>query len=205
MSHEDRPVWDTTVNYNRFRGQIDVHYIPATGNLWVVEEVPTEDYMRGLAETSNGSPFEYQKALVTAARTYALYVRLIGGKHKTEYFDLNTTGNDQVYRGYVSELIRPQVAEAAAETMGKVVTYDGEIVVTPYFSQSDGRTRSWTEVWSSTDHPWLVSVPAPYDEGLSLWGHGVGMSANDAFGRAKKLGESWTDILKHYYTGVEIR
>lgn len=204
-SHEDRPVWDTTVNYNRFRGQIDFHFISATGKLWVVEDLPVEDYMRGLAETSNGSPLEYQKSLVTAARTYALFVKLIGGKHKAEYFDLDTTGNDQVYRGYTSELIRPQVVQAVEETRGKVVTYGGEIVVTPYFSRSDGRTRAWTEVWSSTPHPWLVSVPAPYDAGLDLWGHGVGMSANDAYGRAKHLGANWIDILKYYYTGAEIR
>lgn len=205
VSHQNRPNWDPTVNFNKFRGQIDVHYIASTNKLWVVEELPIEDYMLGFAETSNGSPFEYQKALVTAARTYALFVMLIGGKHKTEYFDLDTTGNDQVYKGYVSEQIRPNVAAAARATRGQVVTYGGEIVVTPYFSQSDGRTRSWTEVWSSRAHPWLVSVPAPYDVGLNLWGHGVGMSANDAYGRAKHDGWNHEQILKYYYTNSTIQ
>ena len=163
-----------------------------------------EDYLRGMAETSNGSHFEYQKALVTAARTYALFVVSIGGKHKSEFFDLNTTGNDQVYKGYTSELVRPNVVRAVEETRGMVVTYGGEIVVTPYFSRSDGRTRAWTEVWGSNHHPWLISKPAPYDQGRTLWGHGVGMSANDALGRAE-AGTGWQDILKYYYTGVELK
>lgn len=203
-SYENRPSWDPNVNFNRFRGDIRVNYIRATKKLWVVEELPVEDYMRGLAETSNASPYEFQKALVTAARTYALFVVSLGGKHQSEYFDLGTDGNDQVYKGYASELVRPNVVRAAEETRGIVVTYGGEIVVTPYFSRSDGRTRSWTEVWSSTPHPWLVSRPAPYDRGQTLWGHGVGMSASDAVGRAND-GASWTDILKYYYTGIELK
>jgi hypothetical protein len=204
QSLENRPTWDTSINFNRYRGSLEVFYTRATDKLWVIEELPVEDYMRGLAETSNASPYEYQKSLVTAARTYALFVVSIGGKHKSEYFDVNTTGNDQVYKGYVSELVRPNVVRAAEDTRGTVVTYGGEIVVTPYFSRSDGRTRSWTEVWSSNNHPWLISKPAPYDQGLTLWGHGVGMSANDAFGRAN-AGAGWEEILKYYYTGIELK
>lgn len=203
-SYENRPTWDTSVNFNKFRGSIEHYHVSTTGRTWVTEELPIEDYMRGLAETSNGSPADFQKALVTAARTYALFVVSIGGKHKTEFFDLNTTGNDQVYKGYASELIRPNVVRAVEETRGQVVTYGGEIVVTPYFSRSDGRTRSWTEVWSSKVHPWLVSKPAPYDQGKTLWGHGVGMSASDAVARAD-AGTSWQDILKYYYTGIELK
>ncbi|MEY4744344.1 MAG: hypothetical protein RL272_289 [Candidatus Parcubacteria bacterium] len=203
-SYENRPSWDPNVNFNRFRGDIRVNYIRATKKLWVVEELPVEDYLRGLAETSNASPYEFQKALVTAARTYALFVVSLGGKHQSEFFDLGADGGDQVYKGYASELVRPNVVRAAEETRGTVVTYGGDIVVTPYFSRSDGRTRSWTEVWSRTPHPWLVSKPAPYDAGKTLWGHGVGMSASDAVGRADD-GGSWTEILKYYYTGIELR
>jgi hypothetical protein len=199
-----RPTWDPSINFNKFRGKIEIFYVLTTGNLWVVEELPMEDYLRGLAETSNGSPYEYQKALVTAARTYALYVTAMGGKHQKEFFDLDTTGNDQVYKGYASELVRPNVVRAVEDTRGTVVTYNGEIVVTPYFSRSDGRTRAWTEVWSSKVHPWLVSRPCIYDQGKTMLGHGVGLSASDSIGRAN-AGESWTDILKYYYTGVELK
>lgn len=202
-SYTNRPTWDPSINFNRFRGDLSIHYSAAKDRLWVIEELPMEDYLRGLAETSNGSPMEYQKALVTAARTFAVFVQSIGGKHMSEYFDVATGAGDQVYKGYVSETIRPNVVIAVEQTRGQVVTLDGDVVVTPYFSRSDGRTRSWTEVWSSTPHSWLVSVPAPYDAGKTLWGHGVGMSASDAIGRAKD-GASWQDILKYYYTGIDI-
>lgn len=202
-SLENRPTWDPSINFNKFRGELEIHYVRATDKLWVIEELPIEDYMRGLAETSNGSPLDFQKALVTAARTYALFVVSIGGKHKAEYFDLNTTGNDQVYKGYASELVRPNVVRAVEETRGQIVAYAGELVVTPYFSRSDGRTRSWSEVWYGS-HPWLVSVPAPYDKGKELWGHGVGMSASDAVGRAN-AGTNWQEILKYYYSGTTLK
>ena len=55
----------------------------------------------------------------------------------------------------------------------------GAQVITPYFTWSDGRTRSWTDVWGGSTKPWLVSVEAPYDVGKNLYGHGVGMSAWD--------------------------
>ena len=202
-SYNNIPSWDTTVNFNRFRGSLEVRYAKATSKLWVIEQLPLEDYMRGLGETSNGSPQAFQKALVTAARTYALFVVSIGGKHKSEFFDVDTTGNDQVYKGYASELVRPNVVKAADETRGDVVTYNNDIVVTPYFSRSDGRTRAWSEVWNGS-RPWLVSKPAPYDVGLTLWGHGVGMSASDAVGRAA-AGSSWIEILAYYYTGITIQ
>ncbi|MBU1029445.1 hypothetical protein KKE28_04550 [Patescibacteria group bacterium] len=203
LSYENRAAWDSSLNYNKFRGDLSVHYMQSTGNLWVIEELPIEDYIRGLAETSNGSPQEYQRALVTAARTYALYVISIGGKHKSEYHDVNTTAGDQVYKGYASELVRPNVVQATEATRGSVVTYGGQLVVTPYFSRSDGRTRSWSEVWGGSK-PWCTSVPTPYDQGKTLWGHGVGMSASDALGRAA-AGTSWTEILRYYYTGTEIK
>jgi hypothetical protein len=204
-SYESRPTWDTSLNFNQFRGSLEVRYAATTGRLWVIEELPMEDYMRGLAETSNASHYEYQKALVTAARTYANYVLYIGGKHISEGFNLLTDGNDQVYKGYVSELVRPNVVRAVEETRGLVVSYNSELVVTPYFSRSDGRTRSWSEVWNGSK-PWLITKPAPYDarEGFALWGHGVGMSAMDAYYRAGD-GWAWQDILKYYYTGIDIR
>ena len=200
---DNRPAWDTGINFNKYRGTIEVRYTPDSNRLWIIEELPMEDYVRGLAETSNASPHEFQKALVTAFRTYALFVVSVGGKHQSEFHDVNRTGNDQVYKGYTSELVRSNVVRAAEETRGTAVTWSDQIAVTPYFSRSDGRTRSWSEVWYGS-RPWLISKPAPYDAGKTLWGHGVGMSASDAVGRAN-AGADWRDILRYYYTGIELR
>jgi Stage II sporulation protein/Ig-like domain from next to BRCA1 gene len=194
--------WDATLYVNQFRGTMEFNYYAPSDNIWLIEELPLEEYVQGLAETSNDSSHEFQKALVVAARTYAYFVHSIGGKYAL--FDVQPSAADQVYRAYGSETIRPNLVKAAQETAGQMVTFGADVVVTPYFSRSDGRTRSWQEVWCCQVKPWLVSVPAPHDVGLTLWGHGVGMSANDALGWAVD-GKTYDWILKYFYTGTALK
>jgi peptidoglycan hydrolase-like amidase len=96
------------------------------------------------------------------------------------------------------------VVQAVNETKGQVVTYQKDVVVTPYFGHSDGMTRTWSSVFGGKDKPWLVPVVTPYDQGLTMFGHGVGMSANDAYGHAKTDLWDYTKILKYYYNGIEV-
>ena len=81
-----------------------------------------------------------------------------------------------------------------------MVTYDSEIVSTPYFGNSNGYTRSWSAVWGGSNKPWLVPVRAHYDAGRAQFGHGVGMSQRDASLRAENEGAVWSDLLTYYYT-----
>ncbi len=199
-----RPVsWLPGANDNTFRSQLELRYTPATDNVWVINELPIEWYLKGIAETSNSSPQEYQRALLTAARTYAMYhVRRGGTKHANESYTVDAT-YDQVYRGYGAESRDPSVVAAVDATRGQIVTYNGQLAITPYYSRSDGRTRSWTEVWGGGPYPWLVSVFVPWDQGKILWGHGVGMSATGALGMAND-GRRYDDILKYFYTGIQL-
>lgn len=187
---------------NQFRNVLEVRYNTKKERTWLINELPMEMYLRGLAETSNGSPIEYQKALITAARTYALYHFERNTKHRAEGFVVDAW-RDQVYKGYGSEVRLTQVVEAVKATEGVVVTYDGVTAVTPYFAHSDGRTRSWSEVWSG-DIVWLKGVPVPCDAGRTLFGHGVGMSARGAICMADD-GMTYQAILKYFYTGVDLR
>src|SRR4029079_15806837 len=116
-----------------------------------------------------------------------------------ENFNVRNTDADQVYRGYSSEIRMPQFSKAVDETRGVIVTYNGKMVLTPYFSNSDGHTRAWEEVWGGSAKPWLKSVDDPFCAGLKLWGHGVGLSARGAVGMAN-AGTTYDQILKHYYT-----
>jgi hypothetical protein len=193
--------WTATSYVNQFRGTMELNYYQPNDDVWLIEELPLEQYLQGLAETSNDSAPEFQKALVVAARNYAYFVHSIGGKYAL--FDVETGAADQVYRAYGSETVRPNLVEAVQETTGQMVTYDGSIVITPYFSRSDGHTRAWTDVWGGAAKPWLVSVPAPHDVGQTLLGHGVGMSASDALGWASD-GKTYDWILKYYYTGTAL-
>lgn len=204
LSYSNRPGWSTSINDNKFRGALEVQYASATDRVWVINELLFEQYLKGIGETSNSSPYEYQKALLIAARTYGLYHIQRSTKYAAEHFTISATDADQVYRGYNAELRLPNVTRAVNETRGAIVTYQGTLAVTPYYSQSDGRTRSWGEVWGGGPYPWLVSVSDPGCAGLPMLGHGVGLSARGALLMALE-GKGFEEILKYYYTGVEIR
>ncbi|MDD4995063.1 MAG: SpoIID/LytB domain-containing protein [Patescibacteria group bacterium] len=206
-SLEQRPAWNRAYNDNRFRGVIELR-VSETNYPWVINELPMEDYLKGLAETSNYSPTEFQKALVTAARSYAYFHYSYPTKHAKGHFILDAT-YDQVYRGYGNEIRVPRLANAVEQTRGMIVHYDNEPVFTPYYSRSDGRTRSYKEVWGGSngiDYGWLQSVPAPYDAAANntLWGHGVGMACTDAIGMAN-AGRGWDEIVKYYYSGIVLK
>ncbi len=191
-------------NDNRQHGILEFRYLDDRRRLWVINELPLELYVKGIAEIPASWPIEAQKAQAVAARTYATYYFLAGGKHASQQHILNAGEGDQVYHGVGAELRRPVLSQAVLETRGLVVTYGGGVVSTPYFAQSNGRTKSWAEVYGSSSRPWLQSVEAPYDLGKTLRGHGLGMSQMDAYGMAKS-GATYEQILKHYYTGVELK
>lgn len=196
--------WKGNKNFNVYRGVMEFKYSPKSDAPWVVNELPLDSYVAGVAETSNGAAMEYIKAVLTAARSYAYYHINNGIPKDQRTFDVYPTTADQLYLGYNSEVLMPRVAQAEQATYGEMVTYGGTPALTPYFGHSDGRTRSWTEVWGGADKPWLRSVEAKYDAGQSMWGHGVGMSAQDASQRADKDGWTYGQLLKYYYTGTEV-
>lgn len=190
-------------NFNKYRDGIILRQADTTGRLWVINKLPMEHYLWGIAETSNLSPLDYIKSIIVASRTYALYHYLNPYKYGG-YFTMRATTADQLYQGYNAEIQRSRVKQAVQETSGQAITYGGDIVVTPYFGHSDGRTRSWQEVWGGTAHPWVVSVPVPSDQGRTLWGHGVGMSAKGAYHNAQTDGWDYSQILNYYYKGIEV-
>ncbi|MEK7459352.1 MAG: SpoIID/LytB domain-containing protein [Patescibacteria group bacterium] len=186
---------------NTFRNVLELRYNDTYERTWIINELPMEFYLRGLAETSNVSHLEFQKALITAARTYGFYHWSRASKHAKEGYHVDAY-MDQVYKGYGQELRTPRLTESIEATRGQVVTYGGETAITAYFSRSDGSTRNWSDVWGGSV-PWSKAVPVPCDVGKVMWGHGVGMSASGALCMAND-GKLWDEILKYFYTGVDI-
>ncbi len=195
--------WISNATDRDFRGQLELRASNNHTEIWVINELPVEWYLKGIAETSNISPTEFQRTLLVAARTYAMYHVGRGTKHATKGFTVEAT-LDQVYRGYAMELRAPRIGQAVDATRGQIVTYQGRLAITPYFSRSDGRTRSWGEVWAGgSNYPWLIGVPVPQDQGRTLWGHGVGMSATGALTMANE-GRTYNEILTYFYTGIQV-
>jgi peptidoglycan hydrolase-like amidase len=202
-SFENRPAWDTSLNDNIFFGTVEVVYSDNSDAVLLVNDLGIERYVRGIAEAGNENDADYLQALLTAARTYAWFNVLHPTKHSAEPYILDNTANDQVYRGAGFTNRAPNIAAAQHATAKQVITYDGDVIIAPYFSQSDGRTRSWSEVWGGS-YAWAVSVDDPGCEGNSVSGHGVGLSAAGARYFAETEGWTWQQILQYYYTGVEI-
>lgn len=201
----ERPSWDNTANDNRFRGIIEIRVVD--DELAIINELPLEHYLWGLGEIRNSDPIEKIKAVVVAARTYALYYMEKAEKFPGKPYNLDDDpAVSQKYLGYGFELRAPNARVASEATRSVAVTYSGEIVKTPYFSASDGiATKSAEEVWGWTNTPWLVSVSDTYcTTSTAFAGHGVGLSGCGSKGAAE-AGSTYDEILKHYYTGVALK
>ncbi len=209
VSWNNGPFWGMPVNDNEFRGLIEVQYNPNTERCWLINELPMEKYLKSVSEVSDSSPYELLKAQKIAARTYAIF-RYLNPKYtdtpdEEPIFTLKATQADQVYRGYNFEKRAPNIGRAAEETRGQVILYNNDPIVAYYFAQSDGRTRSSYDVRMTTAPvPYLIAKNDPPGVGKKLLGHGVGMPQRSAIVAAQQ-GANYLQILKYYYTGVDIK
>ncbi len=201
--YDNHTAWNPNLNDNKYRGSLEVRSLD--GEMVVINELPLEDYVKGVAEVSNTAPTEKLKAMSIIERTYALYYLYEDEKFPGMPYDLNDDPDScQKYLGYGYELRSPNMVSAASRTEGIVVTYDDNLVKTPYFNQTNGTsTKSAQEVWGWTNTPWLVSVPDSLCDGTYFSGHGVGLSGCGAEAAANS-GFDFEEIIKYYYTGVDL-
>ena len=85
---------------------------------------------------------------------------------------------------------RPRPTQAVAETRGEVVTYNGQPVVTYFFSTSGGRTEDVENTpLGNEPRPWLKSVDDPYDDTSPRhrWGP-IRMTLKQAGPQARRAG-----------------
>jgi len=129
------------------------------GRVAVVNSVDLEDYVRGVIadEMPHRWPLAALEAQAVAARSYALATL-----HPRKRFDLFADDRSQVYGGMGAET--PGTLYAASQTEGKILTYDGRVATTYFFSTSGGRTANVQDVWPKLGAvPYLRSVSDPYD------------------------------------------
>src|SRR3954452_18226001 len=141
-----------------YRGALE--FVPGRfGGINVVNALGLDDYVRGVVpvESPASWPLDALKAQAGAARPYAITTSRGG------FFDQSPDTRSQVYGGAGAE--QPSSNQAVAETRGEVVTYQGQPVVTYFFSTSGGQTENVENtVLGATPKPWLRSVVDPYDD-----------------------------------------
>ena len=133
----------------------DGFYFLYNNGFRIINYVTLEHYVWGVlnCEMSSRNPVEALKAQAIAVRSFALTET----KHKAQYgFDVCAATDCQVYRGFASE--SDVTTQAAKDTEGLVMCYDGKIV-RGYFSASSGGgyTMSSKEAWG-TEKGYLQSV-----------------------------------------------
>ncbi len=190
---------------NRFRGSLECRVVD--GELVLINELPLEDYIAGLAEEPDTEPYQKQRAFAIAARSYAAFYadpanRKFPGK---PYDGDDSPARFQKYGGVLFEEKNPMWVEAAKSTEGQVLKKNNQVVKAAYFSSNDGRTRSPEEIgWKNFPFADVfASKPDPWCTGMPLNGHGVGMSGCGAKGQANE-GKSAEEILQYYYAGATV-
>ncbi len=145
------------VQGKRWRGRILV-YVNDRGVLNVINELPVEQYLRGVVPSEMG-PIQYNqvealKAQAVAARTYTL--RNLG-EFAREGFDICATPRCQVYKGV--EVEHPLSDRAVSETAGQVLLYQGRLADTLYSSTCGGHTEDAQVIFPLKQEPYLKGVP----------------------------------------------
>lgn len=177
-----------------YRGGITAKRL-SNSDMTIINTLPLEEYLYGVipGEMPVSWPQEALKAQAVAARGFAL-----SNFNKYEEFDFNlcTTVNSQVYKGYSVE--KPNSNRAVDETKGKVVTYRGKIIEPYYHSNSGGQTENSENVWS-TPLPYIKGVADEFslDSQHSTWS--VVLTADEIKSALEKHNINIGDIL-----GMEI-
>jgi stage II sporulation protein D len=146
----------TIAGYGTYRGALEA--VPAgSKSLNVVNALAVDQYVKGVIpnESPPSWPAAELKAQAVASRSFALSAGRDG-----DGFDLYSDTRSQVYKGLESEYASSN--EAAEQTRGQVLMYEGKIAETLFSACSGGKTESVKNVFG-TAIPYLVGVPDPYD------------------------------------------
>ena len=157
------------------------------GDITFLNTLPLSDYLKGVLpyEMNGDWPLEALKAQALCARSYVLYNL---GRHSN--YDICNSTHCQVYYGTAKET--ELVRQAVEETKNEVVTYQGKVVSTYYFSSSGGYTESAKNVWGGDDAPYCAAVPDPYED----------QDAITHFSETVTL-EELTQLISSWNTGID--
>lgn len=133
------------------------------------KEINLEDYVVGVVACEMPASFNYEalKSMAVAARTYALYKV----ENKKGYV-MKTTAVDQCYIsvdkmkskwGSSFDKMYNKVKGAVLETKNEYMTYNDDIIISLYFSISNGYTENCENVFSQK-LDYLKSVSSEWDK-----------------------------------------
>ncbi|MGH9794902.1 MAG: SpoIID/LytB domain-containing protein [Candidatus Acidiferrales bacterium] len=134
------------------------HIQARQGRLRIVTGIALEDYTAQVlaGESSNFTSIESLKAMAVAVRTFAARNR---GRHQAEGFDLCDTTHCQDLR---LSSIPDRLRNAASETEGELLWYEGRPAATFYHRDCGGHTEAAHEVWPGERFSYLRAQADPH-------------------------------------------
>ena len=130
------------------------------GKLLAINEVPLEDYVKGVVPSEMSAAWhpEALKVQAIATRTYALYKMR---QNARKDFDVLASIKDQVYL-YRGRASAGAAARAVDDTRDLVLAYRDEPILAVFSSTAAGQTEDAWNVWA-VDMPYLKGVECPFD------------------------------------------
>lgn len=162
-----------------------------------VKQINAAEYLIGVVAAEMPAAFEEEalKAQAAAARTYMRYHSQKASEHKggaavcTDYRHCQawTDINDKMEAwGDDAEKYRRKIENAVYDTADEIITYNGSIINSVFFSTSSGKTENAEDVWGEAV-PYLISVDSPGEENAPKFSSEISISADDA---KKKISEN---------------
>lgn len=144
---------ETILYGKKYSGLLEVW--KGTKGLYVINELPLEDYLKGVIAGEVGANWEFEalKAQAVASRTYAIYQKRKNSKNSL--YHLTSSVLHQVYSG---DTIKENILKAVNSTRGEILTYEGAPILALYHSTSADMTEESSEVFGKS-FPYLKPVP----------------------------------------------
>lgn len=173
----------------------------------VINKTTFDNYMQGIAETSDADSIQKQTLVLLLAKMYTLFY--LNGENIHPSIPAGASyqaiDNPDMFQKYVWAW-REKTSKMSAILLSKIknmaIMYDDYVPILPYFSCSAGFTWSAQEKWWWIDTPYLQSK-LDFNACFDFSGHGVGLSGK----WAQYLASKWRtlqQILQYYYPGVEL-
>ena len=154
--------WSPSPEPRIYSGKIEVRFT-GKNRLTVINELPLEEYLRGVvpSEIGGNTPHQAQCAQAIAARSEAV-LALASGKYNGPGYDICSTVQCQVFSG---RTVSTAAADAAiSATRGLILAFDGKPVSAFYAAHCGGHSEDIRNVWADRNQGNSVySTSAGYD------------------------------------------
>ena len=184
-----------------YRGNIELFVTPQN-KLLVVNKLGLEEYIMGVVpkETFASWPDAALKSQAVAARTFAIYH--IKNHRKNDYDIVSPT--HQLYGGMSAE--DPRTTKAILETEGEILTYDGDILCTFFYTCCGGRTEKAENIFK-TMKSYPPPVKSPYCKNTRHYSWNFSVAVPNVEQKLKLKGKSLNGpiikvrVLKRFKSG----